>query len=149
VLVVNPKLPVANLEDLLAFAKANPNKLNFGSPGVGSTPHLATEQLMKVAGIRLTHVPYQGMTPAMNDLIGGHIDLMIDLFGNASQYIGDGKLRLLAVTAQKRMPEVPDVPAISEVLPGVQSSGMVLQSSPRRIRRRLLRRSFRQLSRRS
>jgi tripartite-type tricarboxylate transporter receptor subunit TctC len=115
---VNPRLPVANLEDLLAFARANPNKLNFGSPGVGSTPHLATEQLMKVAGIRLTHVPYQGMTPAMNDLLGGHIDLMIDLFGNASQNIGDGKLKLLAVTAEKRMPEVPDVPAISEVLPG-------------------------------
>jgi len=118
VLVMNPKLPVANFEDLLAFARANPDKLNFGSPGVGSTPHLATEQLMKLAGIRLTHVPYQGMTPAMNDLIGGHIDLMIDLFGNASQNIGDGKLKLLAVTAQKRMPEVPDVPAISEVLPG-------------------------------
>jgi tripartite-type tricarboxylate transporter receptor subunit TctC len=118
VLVVNPKLPVANLEDLLAFARANPNKLNFGSPGVGSTPHLATEQLMKAAGIRLTHVPYQGMTPAMNDLIGGHIDLMIDLFGNASQNIADGKLKLLAVTARKRMPELPDVPAISEVLPG-------------------------------
>jgi tripartite-type tricarboxylate transporter receptor subunit TctC len=118
VLVVNPRLPIANLADLLAFAKANPNKLNFGSPGVGSTPHLATEQLMKVAGIRLTHVPYQGMTPAMNDLIGGHVDLMIDLFGNASQNIADGKLKLLAVTAQKRMPEVSDVPAISEVLPG-------------------------------
>lgn len=118
VLVMNPKLPVANFEDLLAFARANPNKLNFGSPGVGSTPHLATEQLMKLAGIRLTHVPYQGMTPAMNDLIGGHIDLMIDLFGNASQNIADGKLKLLAVTAQKRMPEAPDVPAISEVLPG-------------------------------
>jgi tripartite-type tricarboxylate transporter receptor subunit TctC len=118
VLVINPKLPVTNLEDFLAFARANPNKLNFGSPGVGSTPHLATEQLMKVARIRLTHVPYQGMTPAMNDLIGGHIDLMIDLFGNASQYIADGKLKLLAVTAQKRMPELPDVPAISEVLPG-------------------------------
>jgi tripartite-type tricarboxylate transporter receptor subunit TctC len=118
VLVVNPKLPIANLQDLLAYAKANPNKLTFGTPGVGSTPHLAVEQLMKVAGIRLTHVPYQGMTPAMNDLIGGHIDLMIDLFGNTSQYIADGKLRLLAVTAQARMPEMPDVPAISEVLPG-------------------------------
>jgi tripartite-type tricarboxylate transporter receptor subunit TctC len=116
VLVVNPKLPVANFEELLAFARANPNKLNFGSPGVGSTPHLATEQLMKMAGIRLTHVPYQGMTPAMNDLIGGHIDLMIDLFGNASQNIGNGKLKLLAVTARKRMHEVPDVPTISEAL---------------------------------
>jgi tripartite-type tricarboxylate transporter receptor subunit TctC len=63
-------------------------------------------------------VPYQGMAPAMTDLIGGHIDLMIDLFGNASQNIGDGKLKLLAVTARKRMPELPDVPTISEALPG-------------------------------
>jgi tripartite-type tricarboxylate transporter receptor subunit TctC len=118
VLVMNPKLPVANFEDLLAYARANPNKLNFGSPGVGTTLHLATEQLMKAAGIRFTHVPYQGMAPAMTDLIGGHIDLMIDLFGNASQNIGDGKLKLLAVTARKRMPELPDVPTISEALPG-------------------------------
>jgi tripartite-type tricarboxylate transporter receptor subunit TctC len=118
VLVVNPKLPVANFEDFLAYARANPNKLNFGSPGVGSTPHLATEQLMKAAGIRLTHVPYQGMAPAMNDLIGGHIDVMIDLFGNALPNIREGKLKLLAVTAKTRMPELADVPAISEALPG-------------------------------
>ena len=85
---------------------------------------------MKVAGIRLTHVPYQGMTPAMNDLIGGHIDLMIDLFFNASQYIGDGKLKLLAVTAEKQMPELPDVPAISQCPAGVQSSGMVRNRRP-------------------
>jgi tripartite-type tricarboxylate transporter receptor subunit TctC len=118
VLVVHPKLPVANFDDLLVYARANPNKLNFGSPGVGTTLHLATEQLMKAAGIRFTHVPYHGMAPAMTDLIGGHIDLMIDLFGNAAPNIRDGKLKLLAVSARKRMPELPDVPTISEALPG-------------------------------
>jgi tripartite-type tricarboxylate transporter receptor subunit TctC len=118
VLVVNPKLPVSNLQDFLTYAKANPGKLTYGSPGVGSTPHLATELLMKSAGIRLVHVPYQGMAPAMNDLIGGHIDVMIDLFGNTWPNVKEGKLKLLAVTTQARLPEVPDVPTISEAVPG-------------------------------
>jgi len=117
-LVVNPKVPASNLEDFLAYARANPGKLTFGSPGAGSTPHLATEQLMKAAGIRFVHVPYQGMAPAMNDLIGGHIDMMIDLYGNASPNIKEGKLRLLAVTTQTRLPQEPDVPTIAEGVPG-------------------------------
>ncbi len=117
-LVVNPKVPASNLQEFLAYARANPGKLAFGSPGAGSTPHLATEQLMKAAGIRLVHVPYQGMAPAMNDLIGGHIDVMIDLYGNVSPNIKDGKLKLLAVTTQTRLPEEPNVPTISEVVPG-------------------------------
>jgi tripartite-type tricarboxylate transporter receptor subunit TctC len=117
-LVVNPKVPASNLQDFLAYARANPGKLTFGSPGAGSTPHLATEQLMKAAGIRFVHVPYQGMAPAMNDLIGGHIDMMIDLYGNASPNIKEGKLKLLAVTTQTRLPEEPNVPTISEAVPG-------------------------------
>ena len=118
VLVVNPKLPVSNLQDFLAYARANPGKLTFGSPGAGSTPHLAAERLMKAAGVRLVHVPYQGMAPAMNDLIGGHIDMMIDLYGNTSPNTKEGKLRLIAVTAQARLTEEPDVPTISEAVPG-------------------------------
>jgi len=117
-LVVNPKVPASNLQEFLAYARANPGKLTFGSPGAGSTPHLATEQLMKAAGIRFVHVPYQGMAPAMNDLIGGHIDVMIDLYGNVSPNIKDGKLKLLAVTTQTRLPEEPNVPTISEAVPG-------------------------------
>jgi tripartite-type tricarboxylate transporter receptor subunit TctC len=117
-LVVNPKVPASNLQDFLAYARANPGKLTFGSPGAGSTPHLATEQLMKAASIRFVHVPYQGMAPAMNDLIGGHIDMMIDLYGNASPNIKEGKLRLLAVTTQTRLPQEPDVPTIAEGVPG-------------------------------
>ncbi|HEX7923222.1 MAG TPA: tripartite tricarboxylate transporter substrate binding protein [Bradyrhizobium sp.] len=118
VLVINPKVPASNLQELLAYAKANPGKLTFGSPGTGSTPHLATEQLMKAAGIRLVHVPYQGMAPAMNDLIGGHIDMMIDLYGNVAGNIKEGKLRLLAVTTSARLQQEPAVPTISEVVPG-------------------------------
>jgi tripartite-type tricarboxylate transporter receptor subunit TctC len=118
VLVVNPKVPASNLGELLAYPRANPGKLTFGSPGTGSTPHLATEQLMKAAGIRLVHVPYQGMAPAMNDLIGGHIDMMIDLYGNVAGSIKEGKLRLLAVTTPARLQQEPAVPTISEVVPG-------------------------------
>src|SRR5690349_9012068 len=117
-LVVNPKVPASNLQEFLAYARANPGKLTFGSPGVGSTPHLATEQLMKAAGIRLVHVPYQGMAPAMNDLMGGHIDMMIDLYGNVAGSIKEGKLRLLAVTTPERLPQEPAVPTISEAVPG-------------------------------
>jgi tripartite-type tricarboxylate transporter receptor subunit TctC len=117
-LVVNPKVPASNLQEFLAYARANPGKLTFGSPGVGSTPHLATVQLTKAAGIRLVHVPYQGMAPAMNDLIGGHIDVMIDLYGNVSPNIKDGKLKLLAVATETRLPEEPNVPTISEAVPG-------------------------------
>ena len=118
VLVVSPKVPDSDLREFLAYAKANPGKLSYGSPGVGSTPHLATERLMKAAGLRLVHVPYQGMAPAPKDLIAGHIDVMIDLFGNTRPNVGEGKLKLLAVMTQARLPEAPDVPAISEVVPG-------------------------------
>jgi tripartite-type tricarboxylate transporter receptor subunit TctC len=118
VLVINPKVPASTLAELLAYARANPGKLTFGSPGTGSTPHLATEQLMKAAGIRLVHVPYQGMAPAMNDLMGGHIDMMIDLYGNVAGSIKEGKLRLLAVTTPARLPQEPAVPTIAEIVPG-------------------------------
>jgi tripartite-type tricarboxylate transporter receptor subunit TctC len=118
VLVINPKVPATNLQELIAYAKANPGKLTFGSPGTGSTPHLAVEQLMKAADIRMVHVPYQGMAPAMNDLIGGHIDLMIDLYGNTAGSIKEGKLRLLAVTTPKRLQQEPAVPTVSEAVPG-------------------------------
>jgi tripartite-type tricarboxylate transporter receptor subunit TctC len=130
VLVVNPKVPAANLQDFLAYAKANPGKLTYGSPGVGSTPHLATEQLMKAAGIRFVHVPYQGMAPAMNDLIAGHIDVMIDLYGNTRPNIKEGKLKLLAVTTQARLSEEPDVPTISEAVPGFAHVEWFVMAAP-------------------
>jgi len=118
VLVVNPKVPAANIQEFIAYAKANPGKITLGSPGVGSTPHLAGLQLMKAADVRFVHVPYQGMAPAMNDLVAGHIDVMIDNLGNVWPHVKEGKLRLLAVTTASRLPQVPNVPAISEMRPG-------------------------------
>ena len=118
VIVVSPKVPVANLRDLIAFAKANPSKLNYGSPGTGSTPQLAMERLQQTAGIKFGHVPYQGMGPAMNDLLAGHIDVMMDSLGNVRDHARDGRLKLLAVTTGQRRPEIPEVPAVSEILPG-------------------------------
>ena len=119
VVVVNPGVPVSNLEELIASAKANPNKLSYGSPGLGNTPQLAMEKLMHAAGIRLLHVPYQGLGPAMNDLLAGHIDVMIDNLGNVMQHVASGRLKLLAARTESRIPELPDLPTVSETLPGV------------------------------
>lgn len=116
VIVANPKVPAASLGDLVRYATANPGKLNFGSPGVGSTPHLAMERLMRQAGIQLVHVPYQGFGPAMNDLLGGHIQVMIDNLGNTVDHVRSGKLTLLAVNSQARNTEFPNVPASTEVV---------------------------------
>jgi tripartite-type tricarboxylate transporter receptor subunit TctC len=119
VVVVNPSVPVSNLQELIAFAKANPNKLSYGSPGLGNTPQLAMENLMNAAGIRLLHVPYPGLGPAMNDLLAGHIDVMIDNLGNVMQHVTSGRLKLIAATTEARITELPDLPTVSETLPGV------------------------------
>jgi tripartite-type tricarboxylate transporter receptor subunit TctC len=118
VVVVNPKMPVSNMQELLAYAKANPNKVTYGSPGFGSTPQLAMEEMTRAAGVRFMHVPYQGMGPAQRDLLAGHIDVMIDIAGNALPLIKDGQLKVLAVTGEKRLSALPDVPTVSETLPG-------------------------------
>lgn len=118
VLVVNPRLSIGTLHELIAFAKANPSRLTYGSPGAGSAPQLAMERLMRAAGIQLIHVPYQGLGPALQDLLAGHIDVMFDVVGNAWPYLKDSKLKLLAVATEARIPELPDTPTISETIPG-------------------------------
>jgi tripartite-type tricarboxylate transporter receptor subunit TctC len=116
--IASAKLPVTSFQEFVAYAKANPNKITYGSPGAGSTPQLAVENLQNAAGIRLVHVPYQGLAPALRDLLAGHIDVMIDNLGNILPHLKDGQLKLLAVTTSSRLPEVPDTPAVSEFLPG-------------------------------
>jgi tripartite-type tricarboxylate transporter receptor subunit TctC len=117
VLVANPKAPFSTLAEFIAFAKANPNKVTYGSPGVGSSFQLMSEMLQSTAGIHLTHVPYQGMAPVMRDLLAGHIDLTVDNLGNALPQLKVRKLKALGVVSKARLPELPDVPALAETFP--------------------------------
>jgi tripartite-type tricarboxylate transporter receptor subunit TctC len=122
VLLVNPGVPVKSVGELIAYAKANPDKLNYGSQGSGSTAHL-TGELFKTAagGLKITHVPYKGSAPAMTALLGGEIELMFDNLGVTLPHIKSGKLRILAVGSEKRVASLPQVPAMSEILPGFVS----------------------------
>lgn len=119
ILIVNPKLPVTTFPELIARAKANPGKITFASPGVSSTPHLAMERFTAAAGIRLVHVPYPGLAPALRDLIAGHIDAMFDTPGNILAHVANGDVRALAVTSETRIPELPNTPPIAETVPGI------------------------------
>ena len=117
VLLANPALPFSNVAESVAYAKANPDKLNFGSAGVGSPPHLAMEWLKTLAGIRMTHVPYRGSGPALADLVAGHVGLMFDNVGNPVPLIRDGKVRALGVASEQRIAALPDVAPIAETFP--------------------------------
>jgi tripartite-type tricarboxylate transporter receptor subunit TctC len=117
VLVTYPTAPVASLDELITFAKRHPDKLNYASPGAGSSNQIAMEWFKGLADIRLTHVPYRGAAPALTDLLAGHVDIMFDNAGNVASLIKGGRLRALAVSAKSRMAEFPDVPAIAEYFP--------------------------------
>ena len=118
-LIANPKFPVSNLQELIARAKANPDKVTFATPGVSSTPHLTMEKFSRAAGIRFVHVPYPGLTPALNDLLGGHVNVMFDTPGNTLGHIREGKVKLLAVTGARRLAEYPAIPALADLRPDV------------------------------
>jgi tripartite-type tricarboxylate transporter receptor subunit TctC len=122
ILLTKAGSPFKTLQELIAFAKANPGKLNFASAGVGSPPHLAGEMLKAKAGIELTHVPYKGLEPALQDLLGGQVDVMFHVAADTMEYIKSGKLNALGVAAEARIPELPNVPAIAEVFPGFAAS---------------------------
>jgi tripartite-type tricarboxylate transporter receptor subunit TctC len=113
-LVVHPSVPAKSVAEFIAYAKANPGKLHFGSGGVGSTPHLAGEMLKLMAGIEATHVPYKGGGPALADLASGQIQFMLENIPSTAPYVTSGRLRALAVTDLKRSPVLPDVPTLDE-----------------------------------
>jgi len=112
--VVNPNVPAKTLQELVALARANPGKLNFGSPGIGTTGHLGLALFMHAANIKLTHVPYRGAAPAITDLIAGQIDGVVDNPPTVLQHIEGGRLRPLAVAARQRMTWLPDLPTAAE-----------------------------------
>lgn len=123
-LVVPESSPARSVKDLIAMAKAEPGKINFGSAGVGSQVHLAGESFADAAGIAVTHVPYKGEAPAYTDLIGNQVQMMVGNFAAASALLGNGRLRALAITGKQRSPRLPDVPTVAESgLPGFENTG--------------------------
>jgi tripartite-type tricarboxylate transporter receptor subunit TctC len=123
VLVVNPALPVNNVQELIAYAKANPGKLNFASSGNGTSIHLSGELFKSLTGVQMTHVPYKGSALALTDLVGGQVQLMFDNLPSSLQFIKAGKLKALAVTSTTRAAALPDVPTMVEAgVPGFEAS---------------------------
>lgn len=114
ILVVHPKVPAKNLKELIDYARKNPGKVTFGSGGSGSGPHVAGELLKSVAKIDIAHVPYKGSGPALNDLLGGQIDILITAAPTVAGFIESGKLRAIAVASDKRIPMMPSVPSAAE-----------------------------------
>lgn len=122
-LVANPAQPFKTVPELIAYAKANPGKINFGSSGSGSSIHLSGELFKSMAKVDMQHVPYKGSAPAVTDLLGNQIAIMFDNMPSAIQHVRSGKLRAIAVTTAKRSPELPDVPTIAEAgVPGYEAT---------------------------
>lgn len=114
IMLVHPSLPVKSVRELIALAKRRPGALTYASSGSGSSSHLAAEMLRSIAGIDIVHVPYKGAGPALTALLGGHVELLITITAAASPYVKSGKLRALAVTSERRVPSLPDVPTAQE-----------------------------------
>lgn len=121
IVTVHPSLPVNSVADLITHARANPGKLNYGSSGVGGTPHLATELFDQMAGTRMAHVPYKGNVLALNDLIGGQLQVLFGSMSNTMPQIRAGRLRGVAVTSPKRMATAPEYPPVGETVAGYEA----------------------------
>ena len=118
ILMVNTKVPVNTVPQLIAYAKANPGKLSYASSGSGTIPHLGAELLKSLAGVDIVHVPYKGMAPGLTDVVAGHVDMMFAGIAAAQQFSREGRLRVIAIGAEKRSPSMPEVPTVAETLPG-------------------------------
>jgi tripartite-type tricarboxylate transporter receptor subunit TctC len=128
---VHPSFPASSLPDLIAYARANPGKITMASGGVGTAPHIYGELFKQMAKVDMLHVPYRGGGPAMIDLLSGQVSFMIDPLATSMQHIKAGTLRALAVTSAKRSELLPDIPAISEFLPGYEATGWLGFGAPR------------------
>jgi tripartite-type tricarboxylate transporter receptor subunit TctC len=122
VLVVNPSVPAKSIPEFIAYAKANPGRINMASAGTGAGSHVAGELFKMMAGVDLVHVPYRGGGPALTDLIAGQVQVMFATTISSIEYIKAGKLRALAVTTATRWDELPDIPTVDEFVPGYEAS---------------------------
>jgi len=131
VMVVNPSLPATTVRELIAYAKANPNKLTMASGGIGTLSHVEGELFKMMTGVNLVHVPYRGLGPALTDLLGGQVQVMFASISASIEYVRAGKLRALAVTTATRSDELPDVPTVAEFVPGYEASGWFGMGAPK------------------
>jgi len=120
ILLVSPTLPVQTVKDLIAVAKAKPGQLTYASPGSGTAPHIATEMFKSMAGIDLLHIPYRGIPEAATDVISGRVTMLMTTTASAAPFLRSGRLRAIAVSSRKRVSALPDVPSMSETLPGYE-----------------------------
>jgi tripartite-type tricarboxylate transporter receptor subunit TctC len=130
IMEVNPSVPANTVPEFIAYAKANPGKISMASAGVGGPQHLAGELFKSMTGLNLVHVPYRGSTPAITDMLAGQVQLMFDVTPTALPQIKAGKLRPLAVTTKSRLDALPDIPSLSDFLPGYEAEGWLGMGAP-------------------
>jgi tripartite-type tricarboxylate transporter receptor subunit TctC len=131
VMEVNPSFPAQTVAEFIAYAKANPTKVNFASAGSGTPQHLCAELFKVMTGVQMTHVPYRGNAPALTDLLGGQVHVMFDTMPNSVGHIKAGKLRPLAVTTARRWDGLPEIPTVGEFVPGYEASGWYGLAAPK------------------
>ena len=131
VLLVNPSVPARTVPDFIAYAKANPGKLNMASAGSGTPPHIAGELFKMMTGVNMLHVPYRGGGPALVDLLGGQVQVLFGSMAASIQHVRAGKLRALAVTTVERSAALPDIPTVASFVPGYEASTFFGLSAPR------------------
>jgi tripartite-type tricarboxylate transporter receptor subunit TctC len=131
VLVVNPSVPAKSVPEFIAYAKANPGKVNIASAGIGTGTHVAGELFQIMTGVKMVHVPYRGGAPAFADLLGGQVQVYFPVAAAAIGYIRAGKLRALAVTSTTRLESLPEIPTVAEFLPGYEASNWYGLGAPR------------------
>jgi len=128
---VNPSFPARTVAEFIAYAKANPGKINMASAGIGNTTHLAGEMFMMLTGTKLTHVPYRGGAPAVTDLLAGQVQVYFDGISGSLEHVRSGRLRALGVTSAARADVLPEVPSLGESVPGYEASGWYGIGAPR------------------
>jgi tripartite-type tricarboxylate transporter receptor subunit TctC len=146
VMEVNPAVSARTVPEFIAYAKANPGKINMASAGSGTPQHVAGELFKMMAGVDMVHVPYRGAVPALTDLLGGHVQVMFDNLASSLEYVRAGKLRPLAVTTVARSGSLPDVPTVGEFVPGFEASGQFGLGAPRRTPAEIVERLNRQVN---
>jgi tripartite-type tricarboxylate transporter receptor subunit TctC len=143
---VNPSVPATTVPEFIAYAKANPGRINMASSGNGSTIHMSGELFKMMTGITMVHVPYRGAAPALTDMIGGQVQVMFDNVPSSIEYVRTGKLRALAVTTARRSEVLPDIPTVGDFVPGYESSAWYGVGVPRNTARDVIDRLSREIN---